>query len=53
MAIVSGICKFCSTDTVRASLMANLRLDYYTLNAVGQDDFEDVKVPDLPRKASK
>ncbi|KAF7544521.1 hypothetical protein G7Z17_g9881 [Cylindrodendrum hubeiense] len=24
---------------------------YYTLNAVGQDDFEDVKVPDQPRKS--
>ncbi|KAJ4326505.1 hypothetical protein N0V84_003135 [Fusarium piperis] len=23
---------------------------YYTLNAVGQDNFEDVKVPDEPRK---
>ncbi|RSL67424.1 hypothetical protein CEP54_003246 [Fusarium duplospermum] len=23
---------------------------YYTLNAVGQDNFEDVKVPDVPRK---
>ncbi|KAL3964056.1 hypothetical protein ACCO45_001060 [Purpureocillium lilacinum] len=23
---------------------------YYTLNAVGQDDFEDVKVPEAPRK---
>ncbi|KJZ73482.1 hypothetical protein HIM_07038 [Hirsutella minnesotensis 3608] len=27
---------------------------YYTLNAVGQDDFADVKVPDAPRQpASK
>ncbi|TQV99726.1 hypothetical protein V2A60_005174 [Cordyceps javanica] len=25
---------------------------YYTLRAVGQDDFEDVKVPDIPRKAA-
>ncbi|OTA07764.1 hypothetical protein A9Z42_0086850 [Trichoderma parareesei] len=24
---------------------------WYTLNAVGQDDFEDVKVPDAPRQA--
>lgn len=27
-------------------------LDYYTLNAVGQDDFDDVKVPDQPRKSA-
>ncbi|KAI9897527.1 hypothetical protein N3K66_007383 [Trichothecium roseum] len=25
---------------------------YYTLQAVGQDDFEDVKVPDAPHKPS-
>ena len=24
--------------------------DAYTLNAIGQDDFEDVKVPDAPAK---
>lgn len=24
--------------------------DYYTLSAVGQDDFGDVKVPDTPQK---
>lgn len=28
-------------------------LDYYTLTAVGQDEFEDVKVPDQPRKPSE
>ncbi len=27
--------------------------DYYTLSAVGQDDFEDVKVPDAPREATE
>ncbi|EHK16840.1 uncharacterized protein TRIVIDRAFT_162874, partial [Trichoderma virens Gv29-8] len=26
---------------------------WYTINAVGQDDFEDVKVPDAPRQPSK
>ncbi|KAH0528108.1 hypothetical protein TsFJ059_003011 [Trichoderma semiorbis] len=26
---------------------------WYTISAVGQDDFEDVKVPDAPRQASK
>ncbi|ATY60752.1 hypothetical protein CCM_02288 [Cordyceps militaris CM01] len=26
---------------------------YYTLSAVGQDDFEDVKVPDIPRKPTE
>lgn len=25
---------------------------YYTINAVGQDEFADVKVPDAPRKPS-
>lgn len=27
--------------------------DYYTINAVGQDDFADVKVPDEPRKPAQ
>lgn len=27
-------------------------LDWYTLRAVGQDDFEDVKVPEAPRKVA-
>ncbi|KAL6908667.1 hypothetical protein GGI43DRAFT_393325 [Trichoderma evansii] len=26
---------------------------YYTINAVGQDDFADVKVPDEPRKPAQ
>ncbi|KAM3507538.1 hypothetical protein MY11210_007099 [Beauveria gryllotalpidicola] len=26
---------------------------YYTLSAVGQDEFDDVKVPDVPRKAAE
>ncbi|KAL7790973.1 hypothetical protein V8C37DRAFT_383020 [Trichoderma ceciliae] len=26
---------------------------WYTINAVGQDDFEDVKVPDAPRQQSQ
>ncbi|KAK3180354.1 hypothetical protein K4F52_008325 [Lecanicillium sp. MT-2017a] len=26
---------------------------YYTLRAVGQDDFEDVKVPEVPRKPTE
>ncbi|KAH6998187.1 hypothetical protein BKA56DRAFT_664802 [Ilyonectria sp. MPI-CAGE-AT-0026] len=25
---------------------------YYTLNAVGQDNFDDVKVPDQPQKSA-
>jgi len=38
--------------TVRAVSASELtsHADYYTLNAVGQDDFEDVKVPEAPRK---
>ncbi|OAA77991.1 Coiled-coil domain-containing protein 56 [Akanthomyces lecanii RCEF 1005] len=26
---------------------------YYTLKAVGQDEFDDVKVPDVPRNATE
>ncbi|EKJ79782.1 hypothetical protein FPSE_00062 [Fusarium pseudograminearum CS3096] len=26
--------------------------NWYTLNAVGQDNFEDVKVPDAPKSAA-
>lgn len=28
-----------------------VRLDMYTMKAVGQDEFEDVKVPDAPVNA--
>ena len=34
-------------------MLTALKSDYYTLQAVGQDDFEDVKVPDVPRKPSE
>ncbi|KAG6005076.1 hypothetical protein E4U54_000420 [Claviceps lovelessii] len=44
MAIVGGIC------TPDHSVMDP---DWYTLKAVGQDDFDDVKVPDAPIKRSE
>lgn len=31
---------------------SNITVDAYTLRQVGQDDFEDVKVPDVPRAPS-
>lgn len=33
--------------------IADPDIDTYTLRAVGQDDFDDVKVPDQPRKPSE
>lgn len=32
----------------RRGLIRSLHTDAYTINAIGQDDFEDVKVPDVP-----
>jgi hypothetical protein len=31
-------------------IMLMLLPDYYTLKVVGQEEFEDVKVPDAPQK---
>lgn len=40
--------------SIRACSLANpdTSLDTYTMRQVGQDDFEDVKVPDTPRAPS-
>ncbi|KFA66567.1 hypothetical protein S40285_09858 [Stachybotrys chlorohalonatus IBT 40285] len=32
------------------AVVGGIYTDYYTLKAVGQDEFADVKVPDAPRK---
>lgn len=39
-------------DSAVASYAYPSSLDYYTLTAVGQDNFDDVKVPDQPSKPS-
>jgi cytochrome c oxidase assembly factor 3 len=61
--IVAGICKYnlvpppdhlCDIPrySPRPFANSNILTDTYTMRQVGQDDFEDVKVPDAPRAPS-
>lgn len=57
-ALVSGICMIYSffhffCQVFRSACADPFFIDYYTINAVGQDDFADVKVPDEPRKPAQ
>jgi cytochrome c oxidase assembly factor 3, fungi type len=48
--LVGGVCT--SPSTRLYDRLTNLA-DWYTLKAVGQDEFEDVKVPDAPRQSQQ
>lgn len=46
--VVGGVCTYAAHP--RNGLRLTGRIDWWTIKAVGQEDFEDVKVPDAPAK---
>ncbi|KAJ4169558.1 hypothetical protein NW754_016586 [Fusarium falciforme] len=50
LGLLTVVGAICTTSRLHVTATRLHCLDYYTLNAVGQDNFEDVKVPDEPRK---
>ncbi|KAF7558890.1 hypothetical protein G7046_g5269 [Stylonectria norvegica] len=49
LGVVGGICTR-NGIAFAAVHSTDIALDYYTITAVGQDDFDDVKVPDNPER---
>jgi cytochrome c oxidase assembly factor 3 len=47
-----GVCKYSNYLERIAWLMATI-IDFFTINAVAQDEFEDVKVPDAPAQSPR
>ena len=41
----------CEFEKPRLVWVVNMNPDVFTINAVSQDDFEDVKVPDAPKQS--
>jgi cytochrome c oxidase assembly factor 3 len=48
--LVGGVC---TSHPTRLQDLPTDPADWYTLKAVGQDEFEDVKVPDAPRQSQQ
>jgi hypothetical protein len=42
-----------SNQSSKNKALAELTSDAYTINAVAQDEFEDVKVPDMPAQSPR
>lgn len=47
-AFTAGVCKTHIIPRFAHAALTDILLDFWTMKKIGQDDFEDVKVPDAP-----